>query len=131
MSPHRLIGTPYELGGRSPEAGFDCWALVEYARRECFGLPTPIAADIAEVSAIAATRAAGQWREVAAPGRAGDVVLMSMRRCGPFHHIGLALAEGVLHAWRGSSGCGGCVVLTPWARLSAVYRLVEVWRWPS
>jgi cell wall-associated NlpC family hydrolase len=134
MNPLELIGTPFELGGTTP-AAFDCWGLVEYVRRESFGLATPIVELAEDHGTYAAVRAIDasrkHWQKLAAPGRPGDVVGMARRSSGPLHHVGVALEHGVLHAYRGETGVGGSVLFTPWARLVFTFPLVEVFRWPN
>lgn len=133
MNPRELIGVPYVRSGED-RRGFDCFGLIVYVRRECFGLRTPIAGTPREAeAAILASTLTGAWREVGAPGVPGDVALMASARAHAPHHVGIVLTEGVLHAWQGSSPRGGgSVMLTPWRAVRAAFQRVEVWTtWPS
>lgn len=133
MNPADLIGAPYELDAAGPGA-FDCWGLIEYVRRECYGLATPIEAPAdhaprAVMAAITATIAAGSWRRVDPPGAPGDVVGLARKPRGELHHVGVVIPGGVLHAF--SDGSTGSVVLTPFDRLRLFFPQVEVFQWPN
>ena len=134
MKARDLIGCPFVLDGASP-AGFDCWGLVEYVRREAFALDTPIVppdshGPLGAMHAISATIEGGRWREVPAPGAPGDVVGMARRSRGPLHHVGVVVEGGVLHAFSGDR-LTGSVMLTPFERLSMFFHQLQVFRWPS
>lgn len=135
-----LIGCMYTLGGNAPEEGFDCYGLLKYTRAHYFGLATPYAGarlgdgvsnweDFPAITRGVVTAAAsGDWERVDIPGNPGDCVLLGRRRVNPPTHVGVALPHGVLHAFRGESGEGGSVVLTPWQYLEYAFHRVEVWR---
>lgn len=130
-TPLNLIGTPYRLHGATP-GGFDCWGLVLYVRREFYNLATPVDlpashAPRAVMAAIARSRRLPRWRQVSAP-MPGDVVALSCSSLQPLHHVGVAVPDGVLHAYLGEARAGGSVVLTPWARLTLHFPAVEYWR---
>lgn len=103
-----LIGKPYRLGARGPDA-FDCWGLLQFCWRMRLGLDVPdIGAAATPLSARArAFRTCGfgevEAFVVAAP-REFDAVYMTQRRVA--HHIGLWLEPGdpggVLHAMEGA-----------------------------
>lgn len=130
-----LIGCLYAEGGNAPAEGFDCYGLLKYARAQYFGLATPLGGGAVTsrnvspgaVRAIERAAAGGEWRQVAPPGRAGDCVLLGRRRATPPTHVGVALPAGVLHAFRGDTGLGGSVVLTPWRYVGLAFPRVEVW----
>lgn len=138
--PLALLGKPYVLHGTDPAVGFDCWTLVEYVRRECFGLATPLARGDAfelpenkfvalnrALSVIGAAQDCGAWQRVET-GAPGDVVGLSLSERIPLHHVGVLLPQGVLHAWAGVGRVGiGSVILTPFARLSPLFAQVEVY----
>lgn len=133
-----LIGCAYTLGGNAPAEGFDCYGLLKYARAHYFGLATPLGGGTVSSRERFSThtrgcvieRAAtgGEWHRVEPPGAPGDCVLLGRRRMAPTTHLGLALPAGVLHAFRGESGSGGSVVLTPWKYLEVAFHRVEVWQ---
>ena len=134
MNARDLIGSPFLLDGASP-AGFDCWGLVEFARREAFGLDTPIvppdgSGPGAAMHAITATLKRGAWREVRPPGAPGDVVGMARVGRGPLHHVGVVIEGGVLHAFAGDRGSGS-VVLSTFERLATYFHQLQVFRWPN
>lgn len=133
INPLVLIGTPYAPLGADPLEGFDCFGLVQYVRRTCFGLATPIEGSPREPEmTILANMLTGRWRQIDPPGEPGDVVAMAMSRGRPMHHVGVVLDEGVLHAWCGISRRGGGVMLTPWGHLREFFPVHEVWStWPS
>ena len=135
-TPLDLIGVPYLRGGNSPREGFDCWALVEFVRREYYGLPSPLIdararIGLAALKTIEAAKASGEWSEIDAPGVAGSVVGMAFAGRLFLHHVGVSLGElGVLHAWSGILSSGrGSVTLTPWPRLVERFKVVEVYTW--
>ena len=134
MNPAGLVGCPFVLDGASPQ-GFDCWGLIEYVRREAFGLPTPIVEPVTHEArdVMIATRATierGAWCEVHPPGRPGDVVGMARKSRGELHHVGVVIEGGVLHAFSGDR-LTGSVILTPFERLGLYFRQLEVYRWPN
>jgi cell wall-associated NlpC family hydrolase len=131
--PRALIGAPYLRGGADPlSGGVDCFGLVVYVRRAYFGLVTPIAGTPRNVqAAIDASTRLRAWHQVPPPGAPGDVATMSTARSRPMHHVGVVLAEGVLHAWCGLSMRGGGVLLTPWRTVRATFPVLEVWTWQS
>jgi cell wall-associated NlpC family hydrolase len=128
--PTRLIGIPYVRGAADPAVGFDCWTLVEYVRREYFGLATPLVSPGYRSGAgmIADAQASGHWHKlsVASP---GAVVGMAMAKRLPLHHVGVAIEGGVLHAWNGYSANAGSVMLTPWTHLKPMFARAEVYEW--
>jgi cell wall-associated NlpC family hydrolase len=135
-TPLDLIGTPYVQGGSSPSSGFDCWGLIEFVRREYFALDSPLIEDYHRVGAqalhtIQAEQRSERWARVEPPGTPGDVVGMAFPGQLFLHHVGVTLgARGVLHAWAGVlSGSRGSVTLTPWARMSERFKVVEVYSW--
>jgi cell wall-associated NlpC family hydrolase len=135
-SPLDLIGIPYASGGANPAAGFDCWGLVEYVRRECYGLNSPLVTDdersgVRALRTIEFAKKNGQWFLIDPPGDPGSVVGMSFMDGARLHHVGVSLgARGVLHAWCGVLSRGrGSVTLTPWARLRDIFKVVEVYTW--
>jgi cell wall-associated NlpC family hydrolase len=135
-TPLDLIGVPYVIGGSSPSAGFDCWGLVEYVRREYFGLVSPLVeqserAGLHALHTIAAAKRSPQWERIDPPGDPGAVVGMSFAGKLFLHHVGVSLgARGVLHAWSGVlAGGRGSVTLTPWLRMQDRFQVVEVYTW--
>lgn len=148
--PLTLLGVPYVLGSCDPAIGFDCWTLVDYVRKECFGVSTPLSVNLCDgpriqpserplsgVNRVAVKHAqrlienaqrTGAWRRIDAPGFPGCVVGMSLSSRMALHHVGIALAPGVLHAWGGATaGRVGSVILTPWERLRPLFADVEVY----
>lgn len=131
-----LIGCRYAEGGNAPGEGFDCYGLLKYARARHFGLATPLGGGTvtARTCSPAGTRAiqraamGGEWKRVELPGTPGDCVLLGRRASTLPTHVGVALPVGVLHAFRGDTGMGGSVVLTPWQYLQYVFHRVEVWQ---
>lgn len=103
-----LIGKPYRLGARGPDA-FDCWAVAQFCWRMQLGLDVPdVGACALELTArIRAFRTCGfggvEAFEVPVP-RELDAVYMTSRSAP--HHIGLWIAPdpqgGVLHALEGA-----------------------------
>lgn len=135
MNVLELVGCPYTDGGNAPAEGFDCYGLLVFARSRYFGLATPLGGgevtsrdcSPAGTRAIARAAAGGEWQRVELPGAPGDCVLLGRRQASPPTHLGLALPAGVLHAYRGDTGLGGSVVLTPWQYLELAFHRVEVW----
>lgn len=135
MNVLELIGCRYAEGGNEPGEGFDCYGLLKYARARYFGLATPLGGGVVtcrDVSpsatrTIARAATGGEWVRVEAPGAPGDCVLLGRRRTAPTTHVGVALPAGVLHAFRGETGTGGSVVLTPWQYLELAFHRIEVW----
>lgn len=133
-----LIGCPYVLGGNAPTDGFDCYGLLKYARAHYFGLATPLGGGAVTArerfsthtreTTIERAATGGDWQRVDVPGSPGDCVLLGRRHAAPTTHVGVALEHGVLHAFRGESGTGGSVLLTPWQFLELAFHRVEVWR---
>lgn len=109
MKPTDLIGRPYALPSEPPSS-FDCYSLVEFVRRECFGLPTPIPY---AVESLVSPNDVGRvwltvehmdvWQPVKEPVD-GDIVKLERA------HVGVYCCGAVLHAWRASGR--GSVVLT-------------------
>lgn len=135
-SPLDLIGVPYLRGGVSPSEGFDCWSLVDYVRRQFFGLPSPLVdararAGLASIRTLEAARASAQWIQIVPPGDPGCVVGMAFAGRLFLHHVGVSLGPlGVLHAWAGIISNGrGSVTLTPWDRLADRFKVIEVYLW--
>lgn len=99
-----LIGKPYQLGARGPDA-YDCWALVRHVERGLYGRDLPdISAESTDPRALAAIFRSHaerrRWVEVERP-LDGAVVLMA-RLERPFHcgvYLEEAPSAGVLHAW--------------------------------
>jgi cell wall-associated NlpC family hydrolase len=100
-----LLGTPFVWGGRSPQAGLDCWGLVVevYRRLGC------AVADVDDYSALQAENVSPQivdacaatWRRVEEPYEPYDVLLFSEGSCGAVTHCGLYIGHGLmLHTTR-------------------------------
>ena len=82
-----LIGKPYRIGAEGPDA-FDCYGLARHILREIYAVHLP------ESSQSPIIRKA--WRRV--PGLIdGAVVLMGQKDT----HIGVCVANGVIHALAG------------------------------
>lgn len=77
------LGTPYRIGGLSPQTGFDCSGLVAYVYREGAGLALP--RNAAELSTL------GQVVEHGAL-RPGDLVFYNTQRR-DYSHVGIYLGE--------------------------------------
>ncbi len=91
-----LVGSPYKMGGASPETGFDCSGLVAYVFRETVGYTLPRSADglfrmndADHVQIVERTELA-----------TGDLVFFSIGRLGKrIDHVGIVLGDGrFLHA---------------------------------
>ena len=106
----RLIGTPYQLGGRS-SLGTDCCGLVQQALYAC-GRAAPRYAD--QQAKLGQAVAAGQARR-------GDLVVWLDPDEGPWNgHAGFMLdGDRVLHA----VGRLGGVVIAPFAEADARHRV--------
>ena len=95
-----LLGTPYRLGGNSPETGLDCSGLVNLVYRQAVSLHLP--RDSASLSQI------GQPLEKPAL-QAGDLVFFNtLNRA--YYHVGIYIGEDrFVHA---SSSKTGSVALS-------------------
>lgn len=127
----QLVGVPYLRGGQSRAAGFDCFTLLEYVRREFYGRATPHAGIPAPVIPSARAAALGIYRALG--GREfvtspwveceavdGCAVALGRSRFRRLHHCGVFVEAYVLHAL---DTCG--VVLTPLERVWYLYARVE------
>lgn len=107
----QYLGLPWRAHATGPDA-YDCWGLVVHCLREHFGVVVGRHAGVvsgdhrAMQGAIDREVIAGLWPVTAA--QEGSVVLMSRRRV--FHHIGLFVAGGVLHARDGADICHESIV---------------------
>lgn len=125
-----LIGKPYRLGGRGPEA-FDCWGLLQFVWRSRLGLIVPdIGAQVEGLAArVRAFRSVGYGQvmadEVAAPAEY-DAVYMTGARWP--HHIGMWVLPdargGVLHAVEGA----GVLFQRRTDLAAADYRIMRIMR---
>lgn len=126
-----LVGTNYAPGGRDPAAGFDCYGLMAYVRREYYGRPSPVlgipsppipstrAAALAIYLTLGgAERVGTKWFQVEPVG--GSAVAMGNWSFSRLHHCGVMVGDGVMHALEGVG-----VVWTPHRRLSEIYSRVE------
>jgi cell wall-associated NlpC family hydrolase len=77
------LGTPYRMGGLSPQSGFDCSGLVAYAYREGAGLVVP--RNTVDLSHL------GEPVERSAL-RPGDLVFYNTQRR-EYSHVGIYLGE--------------------------------------
>lgn len=77
------LGTPYRIGGLSPQTGFDCSGLVAYVYREGAGLALP--RNTSDLSVL------GQAVERGAL-RPGDLVFYNTQRR-DYSHVGIYLGE--------------------------------------
>ncbi len=77
------LGTPYRVGGLSPQTGFDCSGLVAYVYREGAGLALPRNTFDLAVLGQAVERAAL---------RPGDLVFYNTQRR-EYSHVGIYLGE--------------------------------------
>lgn len=94
-----LVGSPYRLGGTSPESGLDCSGFVGHVFREAAGVTLP--RDSRAISEAAAPLA----REELQP---GDLVFFNTLNR-PFSHVGIYLGDDrFVHA--SSSRTGSVVV---------------------
>lgn len=91
------LATPWVRHGDQPLAGWDCFGLLKFGRREWFGRPTPhlaeawtpeVAADPARVEARIREGLAA-WREVEP--RPGAAILFEV--LGRVCHVGLLLTD--------------------------------------
>jgi len=133
-SPRALIGIPYVRGGVTPEVGFDCFTLTAFVRWHWYARRTPITAAFPKARkssvlqcALMLRRMFGRELErIAAPwehcacAHPGCVVALGMAKCGPLHHCGVWIDDGVLHAVEGVG-----VAWTPAARIESLFRRVE------
>ena len=115
-----LIGKPYRLGAKGPEA-YDCWTLtVEAAKR--FGVTVPeidcTGLARAEIGAIADEKRHNIAYEIDLPSD-GDV-LLSLR----LGHIGTVLHGMVLHTHRKHG-----VLLERMESFRAMYKDAQAYRW--
>jgi cell wall-associated NlpC family hydrolase len=77
------LGTPYRVGGLSPQSGFDCSGLVAYVYREGAGLTLPRNTFDLSVVGLAVERDAL---------RPGDLVFYNTQRR-EYSHVGIYLGE--------------------------------------
>jgi len=77
------LGTPYRVGGLSPQAGFDCSGLVAYVYREGAGLALP--RNTFELSVVGRAVEQGALRP-------GDLVFYNTQRR-EYSHVGIYLGE--------------------------------------
>lgn len=102
---NRWVGVPYVFGGRDidRDGGYDCYGLVMAVLREQCGVELPdwhIEGQGAQATAKAVTTAVQS--EVASQracrvNRAQDFDIAVVQRTHLAHHVGLVVAEGVLH----------------------------------
>jgi len=84
-----LLGTPYKLGGNSPDQGLDCSGFVRHVYKESAGIHLPRTAR--EMSREGLSIGADELRP-------GDLVFFNTRKR-PFSHVGIYAGEGrFLHA---------------------------------
>ena len=79
----QLEGTPYQPGGCTAKAGFDCSGLVHYSFRE-FGV---------EIGRSSAHQAEAGWSVDRQQARPGDVLVFARSRKGRIFHAGLVLSN--------------------------------------
>lgn len=98
------LGKPWINGASGPDA-FDCWGLVRHIYRERLDIDLP-AVDVDAHRPLAVRHAFAEgakahgWEEVeACPEADFDVVLMGQAKHP--HHVGLAVAGGILHSVEG------------------------------
>jgi cell wall-associated NlpC family hydrolase len=99
-----LIGTPFEYGGRGPQA-FDCWGLVMECYRRVHGVVLPdlrSPSDPAVQAAMAATMMQQTCWERVSPAP-GAIVALRVGRL--ITHVGFALEDDkLIHAWKQTGG---------------------------
>jgi len=89
MRAMSLIGTPYKLGGNSPETGFDCSGFIHYVYRDMLAQRLP--RTTAELAALGGPKPKRQRMAI------GDLVLFGSK--GKVWHAGIYIGEGrFIHA---------------------------------
>jgi cell wall-associated NlpC family hydrolase len=104
MDTDDLIGTPFAIGGRGPDA-FDCYGLVReiYRREKNSVIPEYVTYNSqGENQALIATFAQNDWAKTER--KPGVAVVFWIGRFAS--HIGYVLADGqrFIHAWESSGG---------------------------
>lgn len=90
-----LVGSPYRLGGNSPETGLDCSGFVGHVYREVAGVELP--RDARSISQAAQPIARDELRP-------GDLVFFNTLRR-PFSHVGIYLGDDrFVHATSSRTG---------------------------
>lgn len=97
-----LIGRPFELGGRPPSKGLDCYGLVcEVSSRLGEELPLRQFSENPNVVGALMSMQMDEWEE--APREVGSVLLF--RIMGVAQHVGIIVSPfHFLHTWEGSGG---------------------------
>ena len=92
-----LVGSPYRLGGTSPETGLDCSGFVGHVFREVAGVELP--RDARSISQATAARPVARDEL-----RPGDLVFFNTLRR-PFSHVGIYLGDDrFVHATSSRTG---------------------------
>ncbi len=89
-----VINTPYTYGGNTPEGGFDCSGLIQYAVRGITSKPLP--------------RTTAQWAQASSPVRGrglarGDFVFFNTLG-GRYSHMGIFVGDGRCVSTHASGG---------------------------
>jgi len=89
MRAMSLIGTPYKLGGSSPETGFDCSGFINYVYRDMLALRLP--RTTRELAALGGPKPKRERMAI------GDLVLFGSK--GRVFHAGIYIGQGrFIHA---------------------------------
>lgn len=90
-----LVGSPYRLGGSSPETGMDCSGFVNHVFKQVTGLTLP--RDSRSISAAGQTVDEGELQP-------GDLVFFNTLKR-PFSHVGIYLGDDrFVHATSSRTG---------------------------
>jgi hypothetical protein len=124
LNPYDLIGIPYALPSTPPD-NFDCFSLVEYVREHSFNRATPLPYsvygkgydEIARTIVTITHKSMYRYVDKFVP---GDIV--QLEDC----HIGVALPDGVLQAWRANGK--GSVVCTGWRIVNRLFMMCRFLR---
>ena len=131
LNPLELIGKPCAVNPNPPYS-FNCWGLVEYIRKMCFDLETPLIISYEEtldpegpIKKLFESGNLSKWRVILSNYNVGDVVLLATNDKNNFNHVGVFVKTNfIMHATSNTVICNSMPVV------KRVYKNLRVYRWP-
>lgn len=119
----KYIHIPFDNGSNG---GMDCFAFAKHFRKQEYGKDTPLAVPSFSECKNGLTEvfdkalAIGKYKRTDKP-KDGDIVLLSSRASGKWHHVGIYLTNGVIHCTHGINNYSGVQYL-PLRRINRIFK---------